>query len=63
MHHLMIRQDKYLVFPNYENEYQFDTFVILDMTSGKYDLIKTNYNINYDSYYAGNNKNCSRYQP
>ena len=45
---LMIKLDKYLLFPKYEKEYTFDTFIVLDMTNGKYNEIKTETNINYD---------------
>lgn len=54
---LMFKIDNYIVFPKYENNYLFNTFIILDMTTGKYKEVETKYSINYDSYYVGNNKN------
>lgn len=54
---LMYKIDNYIVFPKYENNYLFNTFIILDMTTGKYKEVETKYSINYDSYYAGNKKN------
>jgi hypothetical protein len=54
---LMFKIDNYIVFPKYQNNYLFNTFIILDMTTGKYKEVETKYSINYDSYYVGNNKN------
>lgn len=54
---LMYQIDKYIVFPKYSSDYEFSTFIVLDITTGKYKEINTNYKINYDSYYAGNYKN------
>lgn len=54
---LMYQIDKYLIFPKYENNYEFNSIYILDITTGKYKEINTSYSINYDSYYAGSHKN------
>lgn len=54
---LMYQIDAYLIFPKYDNNYLFSSFYVLDMTSGKYTEISTNYSINYDSYITGNHKN------
>ena len=53
----MYQIDAYLIFPKYDNNYLFSSFYVLDMTSGKYTEISTNYSINYDSYITGNHKN------
>jgi len=54
---LMFKVDKYLIFPNYSGDYQFSSFLILDMTTGKYETIKSDYEINYDCYVVGTRKN------
>ncbi len=53
---LMFQIEKYLIFPKYEEDYLFSNFIVLDMTTGKYEEIKTQYNINYTSRVVGNNK-------
>ena len=54
---LMFKVDKYLIFPSYSGDYEFSEILILDMTSGKYNTIKSDYKINYDSYVVGTRKN------
>lgn len=54
---LMIKINEYLIFPKYDDEYMFSGFIVLDMTSGKYKTIDTNYKFSYESYYAGVHKN------
>ena len=53
---LMIKINNYLVFPKYDNNYLFSDLVILDMSNGEYEIVETEYKINYDSYYVGNRK-------
>lgn len=55
---LMIKINEYLIFPKYDDEYMFSGFIVLDMTTGKYKTIDTNYKFSYESYYAGVHKNC-----
>lgn len=50
---LMIIKDKYLVFPNYSEEYMFDGFIIMDVSTGKYKEFSTNFSISYESEYVG----------
>ena len=53
----MIEIDKYLLFPKYDEEYTFDSFVLMDITTKKTYEIKSNNTISIDSYYAGIYKN------
>lgn len=53
----MIKINEYLIFPKYDDEYMFSGFIVLDMTTGKYKTIDTNYKFSYESYYAGVHKN------
>jgi len=54
---LMFKLDKYLIFPEYSSDYQFNNFIVLDMESGKYEYIDMKDDIHYDSYIVGNRKN------
>lgn len=54
---LMIKVKNFLVFPNYDGNYLFSGFVVLDMTDGSYEVVDTKYSFNYDSYFVGNRKN------
>lgn len=54
---LMIKIDKYIIFPYYDSNYLFNNIIVLNMTNGKYETISSEYKISYDSYIAGNNKN------
>ena len=45
-----------ILMPNYDESQYFKNFVILDITTGKYEAIKGKYDIYYDSYYAGSYK-------
>ena len=49
----MVIKDKYLVFPNYSEEYMFDGFIIMDVSTGKYKEFSTNFSISYESEYVG----------
>ena len=49
---LMVIKDKYLVFPNYSEEYMFDGFIIMDVSTGKYKEFSTNFSISYESEYV-----------
>lgn len=48
--------DKILM-PNYDEAHIFTSFILLDITTGKYNKIETKYEIDYDSYIVGNYKN------
>lgn len=50
--------DKYIILPNYDQEYTFNKVYIIDMETGKNTIWNLNYNINYDFYILGikNNK-------
>lgn len=50
---LMVIKDKYLVFPNYSEEYMFDGVIIMDVSTGKYKEFSTNFSISYESEYVG----------
>lgn len=54
---LMIKINNYIIFPYYDSNYLFNKIVSLNMTTGKYQIIETNYKISYDSYIVGNRKN------
>lgn len=54
---LMYLFDKYLVFPNYSDEYMFDGFIVLDITTSKYKEYSINSSISYESEYVGVHKN------
>lgn len=54
---LMIKVNNYIVFPNYSDDYTFNSLVILNILDGTYDVVNTKYSISYDSYYPGIYKN------
>lgn len=54
---LMTKINNYIIFPYYDSSYLFSSIVSLNMTTGKYEIIKTEYKISYDSYIVGNIKN------
>lgn len=54
---LMIMKSEYLVFPNYSEEYMFDGFIIMDVSTGKYKEFSTNFSISYESEYVGEKGN------
>ncbi len=54
---LMFQVNDKLIFPSYKDEYLFSDFIVLDIPSGEYFTIKTNYSINYSSKIVGNSKN------
>lgn len=54
---LMTKIDNYIVFPYYDSNYLFTNLVSLNMSTGKYKIIESEYKINYDSYIVGNRKN------
>ncbi len=54
---LMYQKDKFLIFPKYSDAYLFSDFVVLDMTSGDYKYITTDYKINYNSKVVGEHNN------
>lgn len=54
---LMIKANNYIVFPKYDDEYTFNSLIILNIQNGNYEEVNTKYSISYDSYYPGTNKN------
>lgn len=54
---LMIEINGYIIFPYYDSNYLFNDLVSLDMTTGEYEIIESDYQISYDSYIVGNRKN------
>ena len=51
--HLATILNNYLVIPDYDSEYNFNTFYIYDLTKKSLTTWKTKYDISFDSYIAG----------
>lgn len=49
--------DNKLVFANYDEDHEFSSVYVINVETGKYIKIKSNYNISYESYIAGKSKN------
>ena len=49
--------DEILFLPNYDEDLFFTEFILFDITDGSYKLYSTDYEISYDAYIAGTNKN------
>ncbi len=54
---LMYKADNKIIFPDYDEEYVFTSFYVLNIINSKYKKIETKYEISYDSYIVGNIKN------
>lgn len=54
---LMYQFDSEIILPNYNEEYFFKSLCLINMLSGKSNLITSNYEISYNSYIVGNIKN------
>ncbi len=54
---MMFQVNDKLIFPSYDDEYLFSDFIVLDMTSGEYFKIKSDFSISYTSKIVGNFKN------
>lgn len=54
---LMYSINNKILFPDYDEEYIFKDFYLLNIENSKYKKIKTKYEISYDSYVVGNIKN------
>ncbi len=54
---LMYMLDNKILFPNYDQEYIFNDFYILNFLTSKYKKIETKFEISYNSYIVGNIKN------
>lgn len=52
----IIVKDK-IIMPNYDESQYFKSLIVLDITTGKHEMIEGKYDIYYDSYFAGNNGN------
>jgi len=52
----MVKINGKIIFPNYDDNYLFSDFVVVDMSTGDYKTITSKYKINYDSYIVGNRK-------
>ncbi len=46
-----------ILLPNYDQKHEFNEFILLNLETSKVKKIKTKYDIDYDSYIAGINKN------
>ena len=53
--------DKYLIFPNYSETYEYKTFKVLDIDSFKIKTLKLNDNMSEDSYVLGTNEDSIFY--
>ena len=51
---LMYKIDDKIIFPNYDQEYEFNELYVLDMLNGKMNKIESKYDISYNSYIVGN---------
>ena len=54
---LCFLNNKYLLLPNYNQSHEFTSFYKVDITSGKKEVIKTDYSISYESIIKGSFKN------
>lgn len=54
---LVYQLDKYILIPNYNNNYYFDSLYLIDIINGKVKEIKDNELISFDSEFLGNYKN------
>lgn len=51
---LAYKVGEFLITPDYDQEYTFDKFYIINMKNGKIDTWELEYKISYNSYYLGN---------
>ena len=51
---LMYKVDNKILFPNYNQEYEFNKFYVINMLNNKMNTIESKYDISYNSYIVGN---------
>lgn len=54
---LAYQKDNYLIVPNYNQNYFFNTFFIIDINNGKVEEVKFDYEISFESEFLGEFKN------
>ena len=51
---LMYKLDNKIILPDYNQEYEFNKFYVINMANNKVSIIQTKYQISYNSYIVGN---------
>lgn len=54
--HLIYQLDKFLIIPDYSQDYKFNKLYVINKDNGKTSSIKLRYEVYFDSYFLGNDK-------